>query len=226
MKGILNILAAAKLVTLSDEEIEPAAGKSLPTEALLPQTTQEIEPPPPTARPAEHAPAPGKRFDELYQEAGVPPSPFPAERLLRLLDGLRAMDEATRKAAVRAMDEADEQWCIDDPIQDAQRKIAALSAFRQDLAADIAARKEQTAAGIAALHQTHEQTSAEIRRQISELEKLLERETRKTGEQVAALDAETQALERIASTEDARMAQEIARLREIPAQFASHSNQP
>ncbi len=39
----------------------------------------------------------GKGFDLLYREAALSPSPYAAEKLLRLLDGLSAMDEATRK---------------------------------------------------------------------------------------------------------------------------------
>lgn len=226
MKGIMDLLVAAKLVTLSDEEMAQTEDNAPPLEEPAPLEVLKTEPEPPQVRPAECAPAPGKAFDELYREAGIPASPFPAERLLRLLDGLRAMDDATRKAAVRAMDDADEQWTIDDPILDAERKIQALESFRLALDADVSARKEQTAADMATLKAAQEQTSAEIRKQITELEKLLEREMQKTMDKLAALDTESKALERIAGAENARMQQEIARLQEIPAQFAPRLTHP
>ena len=68
-----------------------------------------------------------RSFEVLYAERGVPASPFPAEKLLKLIDGLRAMEPAVRKAAVLAMDSADENWTIDDAALDASRKIRALN---------------------------------------------------------------------------------------------------
>lgn len=230
MKGIMDLLVAAKLVTLSEEEQAQAAAEEAAGAAVT--TPAAAEEPPPPLMPSEPPPvhyvteavAPGLSFEELYREAHIPSSPFPAERLLRLLDGLRAMDEATRKAAVRAMDEADENWNIDDPVLDAQRKIQALDAFCQALEAKMARRKEQAAADMANLKAAHEQTSREIRKQISELEKLLDRETQKTAEKMAALEAECNTLQNQVDSEKTRMQQEIARLSEISAQFGQAPN--
>jgi len=212
MKGIMDLLVAAKLVTLSEEEAQQAEYATLPEDSATPSES-------PVAVCLEGAPEPGQSFEEIFHAAGVPVSPFPAERLLRLLDGLRAMDDNTRKAAVRAMDEADENWTIDDPVLDAQRKIAALEAFRQGLDSEVRAKQEKMTVEIAALNTRQEQTSLEIRRQISELEKLLEREMRKTMEEVASLESEYKALQSIVGREGARIEEEIARLRQIPAQF-------
>ena len=112
MKGMMKFLVAANLVTLSEEEqreVQPELNEVLP--------------------PPHHEPAPvlteyaesddvieGRSFDDIFASANLPISPYPAERLLRLLDGLREMDEPTRKAAVRAMDGADDSWTMADPV--------------------------------------------------------------------------------------------------------------
>jgi len=224
VKGIMNLLAAVNLVTLSEEEQAQAQAEADAASVVEPAVpVVETAPEPAPVQYEAAAVAPGKSLDEIFREAGISPSPFPAERLLRLLDGLRAMDEATRKAAVRAMDDADENWNIDDPVLDAQRKINALEGFRQALAAQVSGRQEQAAADIAALKTAQERAVAEIKKQIAELEKLLEREMQKTAQQIAALEAEISALQGETDREDTRMQEEIARLREIPAQFGQHS---
>ncbi len=222
MKGIMDLLVAAKLVTLSEEEAQQAqyATPSDDSSVAMEPTPSES----PVAVCLEGTAEPGLSFEDIFRQASVPVSPFPAERLLRLLDGLRAMDETTRKAAVRAMDEADENWTIDDPVLDAQRKIAALEAFRQGLDSEVRAKQEKMTAEIAALNTRQEQTSSEIRRQISELEKLLEREMRKTMEEVASLESEYRALQSIVGREGTRIQEEIARLQQIPAQFGQSAN--
>ena len=75
-------------------------------------------------------------------------------------------------------------------------------------------------ADIASLRVAQESTAAEIRKQIAELEKLLEREVQKTAEQIAALEAGLKAARESTAREGRRMTAEIDRLREIPAQFA------
>lgn len=222
MKGIMDLLVAAKLVTLSEEEAQQAQYATPSDDSLV--ATEAAPSESPVAVRLEGAAEPGLSFEDIFRQASVPASPFPAERLLRLLDGLRAMDETTRKAAVRAMDEADENWTIDDPVLDAQRKITALEVFRQGLDSEVHAKQEKMTTEIAALNARQEQTSSEIRRQISELEKLLEREMRKTMEEVASLESEYRALQSIVGREGTRIQEEIARLRQIPAQFGQSAN--
>ena len=222
----MNLLAAVNLVTLSEEEQAQAQAQAEVEAASMMAPAAPVEVTAPEPAPVQYAPAAvksGNSLDEIFRAAGIPASPFPAERLLRLLDGLRAMDEATRKAAVRAMDEADENWNIDDPVLDAQRKINALEGFRQALAAQVSGKKEQAAADIAALKAAQERAVAEIKKQIAEMEKLLEREMQKTAQQIAALETEISALQGETDREAAKMQDEIARLQEIPAQFGQHS---
>ena len=219
MKGVLNLLARAKLIELSDEEkataedsaaVEAAgqpAQETIPFPASEPVATDECEI------------AEGKALDEIYAGAGVASSPFPAERLLRLLDGLRAMDAVTRKTAVLAMDAADDNWQIADPVLDAQRKIAALDGYKQYLDAQVRGSEKNTTASIGEISARQEQTVAEIRKQIHELEQLLERELARSTQEITRLDAVLRATREAAARERHRMDVEMDRLREIPAQF-------
>ena len=218
MKGVMKLLAAAKLVTLSEEE--RAQTQSEPVEIPTMTVDPVVNVAPVVPRLEGNDVVEGRAFEEIFASANLPPSPFPAERLLRLLDGLRAMDEATRRAAVMAMDGADENWTIADPVIDAQRKSAVLESYREGLTAQVASTEQTTAAKIAELTGGQESVVAEIRKQILELEKLLEREVQKKTEQIAALDASLKATRDAVDREGRRITAEIDRLREIPAQFA------
>ncbi len=158
-------------------------------------------------------------FDTLYEQAGMPPSPFPAEKLLRLLDGLRSMDATTRKAAVLAMDAADENWSIVDPVQDARRKIAALTAYRQGLSEQLASVAQQAGDQIANGKHALENSVAEIRAQIAQLEQLLEREIARSAQEITAIEGGQRAAREAVAREQRRLDQEIERLGEIPAGY-------
>ena len=133
----MRMLAAAKLVSLSEEEsaeLEAQSASQIPSEDYVADLgTLDIPPAPEPVAPNVVVTeiTEGKSFDSIFADANLPISPFPAERLLRLLDGLQAMDETTRKAAVKAMDAADDTWAIDDPVLDAQRKVGVLEAYSQ-----------------------------------------------------------------------------------------------
>ena len=216
MKGMMKFLAAANLVTLSEEE----------QREVQPQRTEELTPPPLNepapllTQYAESDVVEGRGFEEIFASANLPISPYPAERLLRLLDGLREMDEPTRKAAVRAMDGADDGWTIADPVIDAQRKIAVLESYKEVVNKQVASIHEKVAAEVSDLKINQERAISEIRKQISELERLLEREMHKTTEHIAGLESGVKATREAAAREAQRLSTEIGRLQEIQAQFA------
>lgn len=234
VKGILKFLAAAKLVDLSDEEkmklhgveqVDEPIATSLGGEAAsvnpppLPDTSGTGTSPPPIIYAAADV-AEVKSFDDIFKSAQIPDSPFPAERLLRLLDGLRAMDEATRKAAVHAMDAADDNWTIDDSIIDAQRKIAALEDYQKALESQLTVNQQQVITEVADLKQAEESAVTEIRKQIAEMERLLTREIQKTAEQISSLEGGQKNAMEACEREVKRLQTEIERLREIPVQFS------
>ncbi len=221
MKGLMEFLAKAKLIDLSEDErtVLPPAGEA------------SADAPGAAAAEVQVAPVPvpeggideGVALDDIFGLAEVPPSPFPAEKLLRLLDGLRAMDAATRKAAVLAMDAAEDSWQITDPLLDAQRKIAAIEAYKKRLAAQVAATEEQVSARIVEGKAALERTIAEIRAQIAELEQLLEREVARAAQESTGQQGDLRATREAAARELRRMDKEIERFAEIPASFSQQA---
>lgn len=247
MKGVMKLLAAARLVELSPEEQADlqapdadayAAPQALSEQELADQALIEAAAAMPAAEPDRSAPPPltppplpplsagaelpeGRPFDEIYAAAGVPASPYPAERLLRLIDGLRAMDAGTRRTAVQAMDAADDNWTIDDPLLDAQRKVRVLQEWSTGLREQLSASEQAAAAEIAELKATEEKAVAEIRKQIDGLEKLLEREMQKTAEHIAARQASLSAARAALERETQRINAEAGRLGDLARQFGA-----
>lgn len=236
MKGILNFLARAKLVELSEDERLAAteaethtAGASAIAGAdaapgRMPEESVDVSPVAPRA--VATAPsdplageAEGIALADIFAAAGVPDSPYPAEKLLRLLDGLRAMDAGTRKAAVLAMDAADDNWQIGDCIADADRKISALDAYKQQLNAQLQDREQRSAEVVNQIKLALDKSTAAIRTQIAELEQLLEREVTRAAQETTSVEAGLRAARESTAREARRMDAEIQRLREIPTSF-------
>lgn len=160
---------------------------------------------------------------DIYAEAGVPASPFPAEKLARLLDGLRAMEPAMRRAAVTAMDEADDQWNIGDPLQDAQRKVAALHRARAGLQTAVEAAETRAAAALDKANAYQKEATDKIKAQQAELEALLQEELATVAKQRAEAEAALQAAREGAAAEQARLDAEISSLNSILVAFAPPS---
>ncbi len=260
MKGLLNLLAKAKLIELSEEE-RLRASSELPPEALAAEAETLAERPnrpeagiAPTAAPAprvlpsladacqdqdgqtlaDHAEEShafeaeshaaeeqSHAFEDIFAAAGVPASHYPAEKLLRLLEGLRAMDAGTRKAAVLAMDAADDNWQMVDCLRDAELKIAALEDHKRQLTVQMQNREQQSAEAVNQIKRTLEDATAAIRKQIAELEQLLEREVTRAAQEMTSVEAGLRAARESASRETRRMDAEIERLREIPTTFTA-----
>lgn len=167
----------------------------------------------------------GRPLEALYDEAGIRPSPFPAEKLLRLLDGLMAMDPVTRKTAIKAMDAADDAWTIEDPILDAERKIAVLEAQKGRINGLVQEAEGEAESALAAQAEYQARATEEIRRQIADLEALLQQELEKVAKERAEVTARLQATRQAAQREKKRIDGEVARLGQIGALF-SPASQP
>ncbi len=161
----------------------------------------------------------GRALDTIYTAASIAPSPYPAEKMLRVLDGLKAMDPATRKAAILAMDAADEAWTIDDPLLDADRKTRALRGAQQTLADTLAAAETRADQEIKAQDEQQAATVAEIKQSITELEQLMAQAigdaTARKEEIKSQLDGTRGAVAR----ETARFEAEIDRLAQLGQTF-------
>lgn len=211
MKGMLNFLEKAGLVT-RDAPAQPAPPDAPP---------QAAAPPPPDAAPpvAAAGEAVPMQLDQIYASAGVPPSVYPAERLLRLVDGLGAMDEATRLMAIKAMDAADESWSIDDPLADAAAKVQALARHADGLQHDLQTLESETQARLQAVAARREQVVGDIRRQIAELEALVERELTRSAQETAAHEAGLQVARQQTAQQVASLTQTSQRLQGLSRQF-------
>ena len=183
-----------------------------------PQPGTDAPPPPaaPTGPPVEVVE--GQDFSELY--AGqVAESPFPAEKLLRVMDGLKAMDPGTRRAAVMAMDAADDEWTVGDPLLDAQRKIQLLQSRTASLVASVAQAQAQAQAELEAQEQFKLQASSSIREQIAELEAMLEAELERVAHEKASIHSNLNETRASCAREAARYEAEIDRLASLSTIF-------
>jgi hypothetical protein len=229
MSRFLRTLAKVGLVELDPNEAPPEQAVDLPDAPVLPMeaVADAVPAPPPLPDlPPGPLPAGGLSFEQLYREAQVPESPFPAEKLLKLLDGLRAMDLATRKAAVTAMDAADDAWTVDDAVVDAERKCRALRAGAERLNANLARSEEQSRKELAALDDYAQKAADTIRKQIAELEQLLQQELESAAQKKAQAQADLHLQREATAREHARLQQEIARLSEIATIFAAPAAKP
>lgn len=190
----------------------PAARKTAPAAVEHPAPT-----PPPTTTQVQT----GGSFDDLYASARVAASPFPAEKLLRLLDGLQTMDMVTRRVAVLAMDAADDTWTIGDPVLDAKRKIKVLADTKLRLDDQVQRAEEAMRNEIARLDAYQEQAKATIREKIAALQAQLDKELIELVGRRAGLQATFARDREAARAEHVRLDGETARLAVIPQHFES-----
>ena len=166
--------------------------------------------------------AENRAFEDIYGEHRIPPSPYSAEKLVKVLEGLRAMQPEMRRTAVMAIDSADDSWAVEDAVLDAQRKIKALEAAKQGLlqAAQVAA--SQAHSDLEAREKQQQETITHIRGQISELEAMLAREVEGAARDKAEIQAAKRAAEEAGLRERMRLDAQIAVLQEIPRTFGDN----
>jgi hypothetical protein len=219
MKGMLDLLERAGIVRrVGEEDAAPAQGE--PAEADSPPPAAEPEP---ASSGAAAAPAladsAGLSLEQIYARAGVPACAYPAERLLRLLDGLKAMDENTRRTTIQAIDAADDSWSIVDPMRDAAGKVSAIERHAAAIRGGVAQAEQQTERDLAELQLRQDTAVAEIRRQITDLEGLLAREIARGAQAAAALEAALQGQRQQARHELEGLTRAAASLTALMAQF-------
>jgi hypothetical protein len=220
MKGMFNLLERAGLVSRVEDTESAQADAEPSREAPHAAPSGDTDAAAPADRPV------GMSLEQIYESAKVPPCPYPAERLLRLIDGLKAMDAPTRRQTIQALDAADDSWSIDDPKRDAAAKVAAIERHAASIRAAVAHDQKETQAGLQELGQRQETTVAEIRRQIAELEGLLAREIARGAAETAQLEAAHQTRRDDANRELAQLAQAAQALTALIAQFDTHPSTP
>lgn len=213
MKGMLDFLEKAGLVR-KDEPLEQSA----PATPGGGETAQRADMAAATIAAASATGVP-LNLEQIYADQGVAASQYPAERLLRLVDGLSAMDAATRLMAIRAMDAADESWSIEDPLTDAAAKVKALATHALKLQSNLQAQERETQSRLDAVAARQKQVVGDIRKQISELEALVSRELSRAAQETATQEARLMAAKDQVSRELNEIGQVDQRLRSLAAQF-------
>jgi hypothetical protein len=220
---VSKFLRALQKVGLVEGAEEAVPAPEPVMEAAAPESEPAAPEPPPTpSLPVPTGPVVELRpFETIYAEQSVAASPFPAEKLLKILDGLAALDPNSRKAAVLALDAADDSWTIDDSLLDAERKVRALAAARGQLEAQARQALEQARNDITARDARQQDAVTKVRAQIAELEALLEREVTRATEEKAALEAAARATKEACVREAARLDAEAARLKRVAEMFGT-----
>jgi hypothetical protein len=154
-------------------------------------------------------------LDEVYAQQGVPAVAFPAERLLKILDGLCAMDPANQRAAVAAMDAADDSWDLSQILDDAGRKIAALRSYSTSLDAAILNARDYEAAQKSAQNQQYEVLRKEINEQVAQLHAAAELATADHAKAIQELQSQANTTVAATQQEQVRLKAEIQRLESI-----------
>lgn len=161
----------------------------------------------------------GLAFADIFARQGVSEAAFPVERLLKLVEGLRALDPATRRAAILAMDVADETWSMEQVLADADTKIAALRGHQRHQQGVADALVQANRDRIAGLESSRDARLAELRQQIAALEAQIQDAIGSTAAEVAKLQSESESNKAALTRENQRVDAHILDLEELVAQF-------
>ncbi len=236
MASLKKILEAARLIERTDAPASDPAAEDADIDAIIRRAARAEAPPPlpdgdgiaseynassvnDTGAGEVAGVEEGLTFADIYNRQGMAEASFPVERLLKLVDGLRALDPTTRRAAISAMDVADETWSMDAVLADADAKMAALRGHQRLMqgAADgvVQANRER----IAALESSRDGRLAELREQIAALEAQIQEAVGSTAADVARLQSESESNKAALLRETQRIDAHILNIEELVAQF-------
>ena len=225
MKGMMNLLEKAGLVRKDEDPADLGAETGFSTTAPMARDEPGPEAAPEPAEPVQPiAESTAMSLDDVYAAAGVPPSPYPAERLIRLMDGLKEMSDDMRRRTIEAIDAADDSWTIADPLRDARAKIAAIDQHLGTIRAGVAQAENEANARLAAARERNEGGIADIRRQIAELEGLLAREVARGAQELAAIEQALRSGKEGANREIDGLSRAAGTLQGLISQFNDSTN--
>lgn len=166
----------------------------------------------------------GTPLEDIYASSGVPATPYPAERLLKVLDGLRAMDATHQRAAVAAMDAADDTWSLEGVLADAAGKVVALRSHLGKLSETVTAAHAKEEFERANLAKEYEALCTTINQQMAELQEALRLATADNANAIKALESHTRDTVSASQREQLRIQVEIDRLDSLSQQLGSPKN--
>lgn len=235
MASLKKILEAARLIEPTDDHARPSASvEDSELDAILRRAAEADAGAPPASReagadtdapadPGEAAEAVGVEegltFADIYARQNVAEAPFPVERLLKLVEGLRALDPTTRRAAIMAMDVADETWSMEQVLADADAKVAALRGHQRQMQGAANGVVQANRERVAALESSRDGRLAELRQQISALEAQIQDAIGSTAADVAKLQSESESNKAALLRETQRIDAHVLNLEELAAQF-------
>jgi len=245
MSKLTQFLQKAGLVESDDPPFEPAAAPAPPDDPPPPASDPAprvvarssvsgpakfaIDGDPPSASGDEDADAPtagyvvpeGVAIEDIYQAAAIPPAPFPIERLQKLIEGLRQLDPTTQKAAVLAMDAADESWTIEGVLKDAQAKTDALHAYADRVGAKAVQIQSDIDRDIASLTSEKDSAIASLQGQIAVLQRKLESTAAGHATDISNLGAKKTAAQQAAERERQRVIEVVNKINNLVHPFLS-----
>ncbi len=236
MASLKKILEAARLIEPTDDHARPSAPvEDSELDAIIRRAAEADAGAPPSSRGAgtdtEDAPADieeaaevlgveeGLTFADIYARQRVAEASFPVERLLKLVEGLRALDPTTRRAAIMAMDVADETWSMEQVLADADAKVAALRGHQRQMQGAANGVVQANRERVAALESSRDVRLAELRQQISALEAQIQDAIGSTAADVAKLQSESESNKAALLRETQRIDAHVLNLQELAAQF-------
>jgi hypothetical protein len=229
MASLKKILQAARLIESTAPPAPPAPAEDSDIDAIIrraaeAETRSSTAPPPMPTAAGEAAPAmagveEGLDVAQIYARQGVADAGFPVERLIKLVDGLKALDPTTRRAAISAMDVADETWSMDQVLADADAKIAALRGHQRHLQGNADALVQANQARIAELEGSRDTRLADLRQQIAALEAQIQDAVGATAADIARLQSESESNKAALARETQRLDAQVLSLEELAAQF-------
>ncbi|MDT4882783.1 hypothetical protein FQZ97_1187660 [compost metagenome] len=124
------------------------------------------------------------------------------------------------------MDAADESWTIEDPLADAQTKAQALSMHAELLQLNLQALERDTLARIETMTARRDKVVDDIRRQVSELDALMNREVSRAAQDIAGQEVQLQAAREHTAAQLDSLSQLGQQLQNLSAQFGAPATTP
>lgn len=165
----------------------------------------------------------GLDIADIYADANVGTSPYPYEKFVKLIDGLAALDDTAKKAALAAMDAADDTWTVGDISNDLAVKRAALVQYQRDIEATVVDLEGKATAAIADTKTLSDERVAAMRAQIAELEQNIQNEFQATGKTIGELHAQLAANKSAGERESQRIGAVVFKMTTVEKTYFSQS---
>jgi chromosome segregation ATPase len=224
MSKLSKILEKAGLI----ERDEPMAPEVFSEPEPIEQRYSNValDPPAQVSPEADYVLPEGMSIELIYQAASVPSSNYTVERLGKLVEGLKQLDSATQRAAILAMDSADDTWSIEDILQDARKKVDALQAYSNQTASKVTRIRENIQNDVQRLAAEKDQSIANIQTQIAELQRLLESTISQHAAETAKLNSQALSAQQAVDREQQRMSEQIGKINTLVLPFTSSTSTP